>query len=184
MIGLFLNDAAKMSYHHLLVRHALQGETVRRFMNPGPIVVPDSLGLRHWVEEFVYRCDRKTFPVVSNGHLAGYVQTKVLTQVSREEWDRRTVGEVMRHDLAALTIPPDADALDALGKMERSDVDCLLVTAGDRLVGTISVGDLLRFLNLKLKLEGVQGVGRDSDQARASIWRRELKVHEQALSSG
>ncbi len=81
LIGLFLNSAAQSGYQQVLVRQALQGEPVRRFMNPDPIVVPASLDLLHWVEDFVYRYHRKTFPVVSNGHLEGCVETQVLSQI-------------------------------------------------------------------------------------------------------
>lgn len=159
MIGLFLNNAAQSGYQQVLVRQALQGEPVRRFMNADPIVVPDSLDLQHWVEDFVYRYHRKMFPVVSDGHLEGCVETRALSQIPRGEWDRHTVAEVMRHDLTALTISPDADALDALSKMQRNGVTCLLVTAGDRLVGMIGLSDLLRFLDLKLDLEGADDSG-------------------------
>jgi len=154
MIGLFLNNAAQSSYQQVLVRQALAGEPVRRFMNADPIVVPESLDLRHWVEDYVYRYHRKTFPVVSGGNLEGCVETRALAHIPTGEWDRHTVAEVMRRDLTALTISPDADALDALSKMQRNGVTCLLVTAGDRLVGVISLSDLLRFLDLKLDLEG------------------------------
>ena len=82
-----------------------------------------------------------------------------MSQIPRGEWDRHTVAEVMRHDLTALTISPDADALDALSKMQRNGVTCLLVTAGDRLVGMIGLSDLLRFLDLKLDLEGADDSG-------------------------
>ena len=154
MIGLFLNNAAQIGYQQVLVRQVLQGEPVRRFMNPDPIVVPASLDLDCWVEDFVYRYHRKTFPVVSNGHLEGCIDTQAMTQIPRPEWNQHTVGEVLRRDLTALTIRPDADAIDALAKMQRSGVSCLLVTDGDRLVGLISLKDLLRFLDLKLELEG------------------------------
>jgi len=166
MIGLFLNTAAQSGYQQVLVKQALQGEPVRRFMNSDPIVVPESLDLYHWVEEFVYRYHRKMFPVVSNGHLKGCVETRALSQIPRSEWDRRTVAEVMRHDLTALTISPDADALDALSKMQRNSVTCLLVTAGDRLVGVIGLSDLLRFLDLKLDLEGGDDSGPGQDTTR------------------
>lgn len=43
LIGIFLNGAAKSGYQEVLVRQALEGEPVRRFMNPHPIVVPPSL---------------------------------------------------------------------------------------------------------------------------------------------
>jgi CBS domain-containing protein len=151
---MFLNNAAKGSYQQVLVRQALRGEPVRRFMNRDPIVVPPSLDFRRWVEEFVYRYHRKTFPVVADGHLEGCIETQALTQIPRGEWDRHTVGAVMRRDLETLTIAPGADALDALGKMQRGGVSRLLVTEGGRLVGMVSLKDLLSFLNLKLELEG------------------------------
>ena len=83
----------------------------------------------------------------------------------------------MQHDLTALTISPDADALDALGKMQRSGVSCLLVTLGDRLVGIISLSDLLRFLNLKLELEGMGESDRGprnatDDDRHDPVWRQ------------
>jgi predicted transcriptional regulator len=65
----------------------------------------------------------------------------------------------MRRDLSALTVAPDADALEALRTMQRGGVSRLLVTEGDRLVGIVSLKDLLRFLNLKLELEGAEGNG-------------------------
>jgi Zn-dependent protease/CBS domain-containing protein len=157
LIGLFLNNAARSSYQQLLVRQALEGEPVRQFMNPEPIVVPPSLDLRHWVEDYVYRYHRKTFPVASNGHLEGVISTRTLTQFPRSEWDHHTVGEAMRHDIRAISIPPDADALAALGKMQRTGSSRLLVTEGDHLLGIVSLKDLLRFLHLKIELEGVDG---------------------------
>jgi len=154
LIGMFLNNAAKSSYQQVVVRQALQGERVRHFMNPQPIVVPPSLNLRQWVEDYVYRYHRKMFPVVSGDHLEGVISTRTLADLPRSEWELHTVGDVMRRDLDALTIPPQADALDALARMQRLGVSRLLVTEADRLVGIVSLKDLLRFLNLKLDLEG------------------------------
>jgi Zn-dependent protease/CBS domain-containing protein len=165
LIGFFLNSAARSSYQQVLIRQALKGEPVRHFMNPQPIVVPPSLDLRHWVEDYVYRYHRKAFPVVSNGHLDGVITTQALAQVSRAEWDQHTVGELMRHDIRALTIPPNADALQALAKMQRTGSSRLLITEDEHLVGIISLKDLLRFLNLKLELEGAppeNGLGQNN----------------------
>ena len=153
LIGLFLNNAAKSSYQQVIVRQALQGEPVRRFMNREPIVVPSALDLRHWVEDYVYRYHRKTFPVAADGHLEGFITTQDLAVYPRDEWDRHTVGEVMRRDFAGVTIRPDADALQALGQMQRTGFSRLLVTEGEHLVGIVSLKDLLRFLHLKIELE-------------------------------
>jgi Zn-dependent protease/CBS domain-containing protein len=157
LIGLFLNNAARSSYQQIVVQEALRGEPVRLFMNREPIFVPPSLDLRHLVEDYMYRYHRKVFPVASDGHLEGIVSTRDLSKYPREEWPRHTVGEVMEHDLASATIPPDADALQALSKMQRTGRSRLLVTDGDHLVGIVSLKDLLRFLDQKIELQG--GVG-------------------------
>jgi Zn-dependent protease/CBS domain-containing protein len=153
LIGLFVNNSARSSYHMVVVRQALKGEPVRRIMNSEPIVVPPSVDLRHWVEDYVYRYHRKAFPVASNGHMEGFISTRALAEIPREEWDRHTVGEVMRRDLDRVSIAPDADALAALRQMQRTGSSRLLVTEGDRLVGIVSAKDLMRFLNLKMELE-------------------------------
>ncbi len=176
LIGLFLNNAAKGSYQQVVVRQLLQGEPIRHFMNPEPIVVPPALDLRHWVDDYVYRHHRKTFPVASNGHLEGVISTQALTQYPREEWEQHTVGEVMRHDLQALSIPPETDALEALSKMQRTGSSRLLVTEGDRLVGIVSLKDLLRFLHLKMELEALDGEDKGPEDADESQDRRETPV--------
>jgi Zn-dependent protease/CBS domain-containing protein len=159
IIGLFLNNAARGSYQAVLLRQTLQGEPVRRFMNAEPIAVAPETDLRTWVEDYVYRYHRKSFPVVAGGKLEGCVTTRGLARFPRGEWDRHTVGEVMDCDLAAVSIRPDADALEALGRMRQTGYSRLLVVEGDRLVGIVSLKDLLRFLNLKLELEAEERDG-------------------------
>jgi Zn-dependent protease len=156
LIGLFLNNAARGSYQQVLVRQVLRGEPVARFMTRQPIVVPPALDLRGWVEDYVYRYHRKMFPVASDGHVEGVISTQALAQFPREEWDKHTVAEAMRQDVGALSIAPDADALEALGRMQRTGSSRLLVTQGDRLMGIVSLKDLLRFLDLKIELENAE----------------------------
>jgi Zn-dependent protease/CBS domain-containing protein len=153
LIGLFLNNAARGSYREVLIREMLEGESVRRFMNPDPVVVPPELDLRRLVDDYVYRHHYKLFPVASNGHLEGVIRTKSLSQYPREEWDRHTIGEAMNHDWTKLSISPDADALKALAKMKQTGCSRLLVTEGDHLVGIVSLKDLLHFLDRKMALE-------------------------------
>jgi Zn-dependent protease/CBS domain-containing protein len=154
LIGLFLSNAAQAGYQRVLVRQALAGEPVRRLMTPDPVTVTPSLDLRRWVDDFVYRYHRKAFPVVADGRLQGLIETGSLADIPRDEWDRCTVGEVMRRDVEAIAVSPQADALEALERMQRGGSGRLLVTEGDRLVGILSLKDLLRLLSLKIELEG------------------------------
>jgi Zn-dependent protease/CBS domain-containing protein len=178
LIGMFLNGAARSSYQQVLIRQALQGEPVRRFMNPHPVVVPPELDLRRWVEDYVYRYHHRSFPVVAaDGRLLGLVTTAALTDLPRDEWDRHAVGEVMRTDRAAFTIAPTADALQAFEQMQRQEISRLLVVEGDRLAGLVSLKDLLQFLNLKLDLEGADDQGRPTQGAATEAAQGEEAMH-------
>ena len=53
LIGLFLRGAAQASYQQLMVRKALEGEHIRRFMNPHPVTVPPTLTVADLVEDYV-----------------------------------------------------------------------------------------------------------------------------------
>ena len=153
LVGFFLRNAAQMSYSQVLMRQTLEGELVRRFMTPSPFIVSPSLDLRTFVEENVYRCQRKAFPVVLGETLVGYVDADMLARIPRSEWGHISVGDVMRRDLDGLCIEPDADAMAALDQMQRSGMGRLLVTDKGNLVGILSQNDLLRVLTLKLELE-------------------------------
>ncbi len=153
LIGLFVSNAASSSYQQVLIRQALAGEPVARFMNREPITVPQHLDLRNWIEEYVYRHHRKAFPVVAeDGQLVGMIATGTLTNIPRADWSQHTVGEVMRRDLGPVSIAPSADALQALEKIQRSGSSRLLVVQDGKLVGIVSLKDLMRFLHLKLDM--------------------------------
>jgi hypothetical protein len=156
LIGLFVHSAARGSYQQVLMRQVLRGEPVSRFMTRKPIVVPPALDLRSWVEDYVYYYHRKMFPVASDHHVQGVISTQALARFPRGEWAKHTVAEAMRQDVDALSIAPNADALEALGRMQRTGSSRLLVTEGDRLVGIVSLKDLLRFLALKVELENAE----------------------------
>jgi Zn-dependent protease/predicted transcriptional regulator len=156
LLGLFLRDAAQSSYRQLIIRQALQGEPVRRFMNTDPVTVPPDLSIEQLVEDYVYKQHYKMFPVVPLGseHLAGCVTTSAVKRVPREEWQQHSVREVLQPCSNDNTISPDTDAVKALAQISRSGQSRLMVVDRDRLVGVISLKDLMRFLAAKLDLEG------------------------------
>ncbi len=153
LIGFFLQNAARMSYQQLLAREILQGEPVRRFMQTNPTVVSPSLNIKRLVEDYMYTYHYKMFPVVSEGKLQGCISTQQVKSIPREEWETHTVAEYSNTCDTENSIPPDTDALKALEIMNRTNNSRLLVTEGDRLVGILSLKDLLQFFSLKVELE-------------------------------
>lgn len=166
LIGLFLNNAARSSYTSVLLREALTGEPVSRFMSRDPIVAPPWITLRDWVEDYVYRHHRKMFPVVAEGRLEGVISTQALAGFEREQWNEHTVAEAMERDIDALIIAPQTDALHALARMQSTGASRLLVLEDGHLVGIVSLKDLLRFFHLKLELESADNRGHLRSQDR------------------
>jgi CBS-domain-containing membrane protein len=153
LIGVFLQGASRMSYQQILIRKALEGEQVRRFMKTDPLTVPPSVSVRQLVEDYIYKYHFKMFPVTEGSDkLIGCVTTKQLEGVPREEWGLKTVREQATQCSPENTIEPQADAIKALSLMARTGSSRLLVIDGNRMVGVITLKDMLKFLSLKLEL--------------------------------
>ena len=154
LIGMFLQGAAKASYQQLVTRKALEGEPIRRFMKTDPVTVSPSVSLEQLVEDYVYKYHFKMFPVVEDSdRLLGCVTTKQVKDIPREDWNRKTVGEVASQCSPENTIEPQADAMKAVSIMNRTGNSRLMVVEGGHLVGIIALKDLLELLSLKVELE-------------------------------
>ncbi len=154
LIGMFIRGAAQMSYRQVLIRRALGGEPISRFMEKNPVTVPPSISVSELVNDYFYRYHYKMFPVASDGALEGCITSARVRDIPREEWDRRRVQEVLVPCSRETTIAPDTDAMKALSIMSRTGNSRLMVVEGDHLVGIITLKDMLKFLNLKIDLEG------------------------------
>jgi CBS domain-containing protein len=153
LIGWFIYGAAKMSYQQLVTRRALEGEPLKRFMKTDPVTVPESTTIDRLVEDYVYRYHYKLYPVVNADRLLGCISTRDIKEVPRDEWTRRTVGEVAEKCNPENTISPDADAVEALSVMRRNQASRLLVVDAGELLGIIALKDMLEFLSLKIELD-------------------------------
>jgi len=154
LIGMFIRTASGMSYRQLLVRAALGGEEIRHFMKSDPITVPPSISIEQLVNDYFYRHHLKMFPVCDGDLLLGCVTSNQVKQVPREQWGRLSVADVVKPCSGQNTISPQTDAVRALSIMNRTGNSRLMVVDAGRLVGVVTLKDMLRFLDLKIDLEG------------------------------
>jgi len=154
LIGMFLRGAAESSWQELQRRTALKGETVRQVMRADPVTVAPSVLVSDFVENYVYRYHYTLFPMVENGRLTGCVSTAEIRTVPRSEWGTRRVGELALACTEGNVIAPDTDALKLLQTMRRTGNTRLMVVERDRLVGIVTLKDLLSFIAVRLDLEG------------------------------
>jgi predicted transcriptional regulator len=136
------------------VRRALEGEPIRRFMTPNPIVVSPTLSVGGLVEDYIYKYHHELFPVVKDSKLLGCVQARQVKQIPRHQWPDHSVDELAKPCSQDNTIPADTDTIQVLSRMQQTGQSRMMVVEGSQLVGIVALKDLLAFLALKLDLEG------------------------------
>ena len=150
VIGLYLRSVSRQSYRQLSIRLALAGERVEQFMVADPVTVRPDLSLAELVEDYVQKYEHKTFPVVDGMRLVGCVDAHALGTVPEKQWARRTVLDLTQACETADTISGGVDAMQALVQMSCTGRGRLMVIDGDRLLGIITLQDLLEYLALRL----------------------------------
>lgn len=153
LIGLFLRGASQSAYKQIIIRRALEGESVRKFMKENPVTVSPRISLQEFVDDYIFKHHFKMFPVVDNDKLVGCVTLNQVKEIPRAEWASRRVGELASGCSKENTISPDQDAMKALSIMSRTNSSRLMVVQGEKLVGVIALKDMMRLLSLKVDLE-------------------------------
>jgi len=168
LLGLFLKGAANMAYQQVLVRRLLEGEPVRRFMTPNPIAIGADESLETLVEDYFYRHHHKLFPVLENGKLVGCVSPSEIKPIDRANWSAKRVREVMQPLSDGATLSQDADAMEALARINRQKRSrYLVIDESGELVGILTLKDLMDLLAIKMDLD----TEADADEALAAIAR-------------
>lgn len=148
LIGLFLRQAAEGSYKQLVLRRALAPLAVRDVMSRDVITVPADLPLTQVVDEYFWRHHVTSFPVMDGNRLVGILSIHRLNNRPREEWHATHAREVMLPIVDTLTAAPGDRVPDALEKLTRNGLGRLAVLDSGRLVGYLSLRDVLHVLTI------------------------------------
>lgn len=154
VIGMFLRNISQSSYRHVAIKKMLEGEKVERFMKRDPVTVPSSTPISEFIEDYVYRHHYKFFPVIENDRHVGCITVNQVKQIPREEWSSHTVADVSSACSPDNSISPGAEAVDALAAMNRQGISRLMVVDRGKLIGVITLKDLMGFFQIKLDMEG------------------------------
>ena len=147
-LGWFLLGAAASEVRYLAVRDALGGLRVRDLMVREPATVPKSLSLGEFMDDVVWSRRYTTYPVVEDGRAVGLLPFRCVAQVPRGEWDDRSVAECMLPRERVPVLDEEETLTDALAELGESEVGRGLVVDGDRLVGFLSITDVVRALEV------------------------------------
>jgi Zn-dependent protease len=153
LIGMFLRGASRSALAQLTIRRALEGERVRKYMKENPITVSPNATIHDFVEDYIFKYHFKMFPVVEDGRLVGCATLSQVKGIPKEEWNRRRLAELATACTGDNTISADREVLSALALMSRTNASRLMVLDGEKLVGVITLKDIMKLLALKADLE-------------------------------
>ncbi|MFT7879803.1 MAG: site-2 protease family protein [Sulfurimonas sp.] len=153
LIGSFLFSAANSSYQSLLIKQSFAGKKVEEYMNPAPVTVPSHITLQEFVEQYLYPYHHKMFPVTENGTISGLITLQALKSVPPEKWTAMQVVQVMQNATEENTLSAASAVQDAMFAMNESGISRMLVRQDHKIVGIITLKDLLEFFTLKIELE-------------------------------
>ncbi len=144
LIGSFLRGAAAAAATRQALEHALDGVHAADVMARDTPVVDAHMSLRDLAYGTALRSPRTAFPVRDNGRIVGTVPMSRLERTPRDEWSATPVGAVMNSLDRGAVVRPDTDMSEVLDKIRAAEGGQILVMEDERVVGSISRGDLVQ----------------------------------------
>jgi CBS domain-containing protein len=92
------------------------------------------------------------YPVVRNDKLEGVVTMSSVRSIPAEKREIETVAQAMVPYQRIVTISPNASAAEALQKIAEKNIGRLLVADGDKILGMITRGDLMKTIRTRQDL--------------------------------
>jgi Zn-dependent protease/CBS domain-containing protein len=149
-IGFFLQQAADSGYYQVLMRNGLKGHNVEEVMQRDVITIDAETSIGMAVKDYFMPYRFNSFPVLDKGRLVGMLTTHDLKAIPKEEWDKRTVREIMETEPVEHALLPDETAYTALVKIAQDGMGRLPVMEGGRVVGIVSNRDIMKLLKIKM----------------------------------
>ena len=149
-IGWFLSSAAEGSRRDMTLREHLAGSKVGEVMGPAPEIIDPNAS----VEELVHgllRQQRRAIPVSQQGQIVGIVTITDVKGLPRDKWAETPVKEIMNRG-SLYSVAPEDDLNAAMRIIAEHDVNQVLVLRQGQLVGLLSRGDIVRYLQLSQEL--------------------------------
>ena len=147
-LGWFLLAAAEAEVESAVVRTALAGLAAADVMVRDPVTVDADASVQEFLDEVFMPTRHTAFPVVHGDRLAGIVSFRQALDQPRPLWASVRVREIMVPAKEAC-IDPQTPLSEALQRLSASQLQRLLVCDGGRLVGLLSLTDVVRLMQTR-----------------------------------
>ena len=151
-LGWFIRSGAETSLKQTEMTEALHGISVGDIMTRDLLTVSPDISVQKLVTDYFLIHPHGGYPVVRNDKLEGVVTMSSVRSIPAEKREMETVAQAMVPYERIVTISPNASAAEALKKIAEKNIGRLLVTDGDRILGMITRGDLMKTIRTRQDL--------------------------------
>ncbi len=151
-IGWFLENAAIGSYRQLAFIETLQGHNASEIMTRNCLTIGPELTIERLVNENILTSGTRCFPVAEDNRVLGLVTIRDIKAVPREQWQNKTVKEVMTPFEKLKWVKPDQDLSTVLRILADDNINQVPVVEDRNIVGMIARDSLLSFVSVRGEL--------------------------------
>jgi Zn-dependent protease len=148
-IGWFLRNASVSGYRQVVIRDMLRDVRAGDLMTRDFETISPALTIQQIVDDYVLRRRDHAYPVADGDHLQGIICLHDVKAVPRQRWTSTLVREVMTPWEKLATVSVEDDGNTVLTSMNTHNVGQLPVVEGDRVIGMLRRGDVIRFMQLR-----------------------------------
>lgn len=152
-IGWFLESAAGAQVQQQMVQGLLVGHKVSEVMGDACTHVSGDTPLQKLVDQEVLTHGRRCFLVDRGDHAVGLLTLHNMKEIPRSSWTATTAAQAMIPLEKLSKIDPNAELWTALEKMGGDGINQMPVMQGNNLVGMLSRGDIVKYLQTLQQVE-------------------------------
>lgn len=160
LIGLFLLQNAGRSAQSAAVQEQLSGLTAKDAMYPNSPVVPASLSLREFANNYIIGNTvnwRKYLVTDDEGRLIGEIETETMKSVPTSDWWSVQVKELMTPKASMPTVQADEPLVEVIPRIERDQIPALAVEEADgRIIGVIERVSIMEMMQRRAHAENAK----------------------------
>jgi Zn-dependent protease len=174
LIGIFLIQAARMSYESVFISSLIGNATVKDALTPNPVTIMAETSIHDAAREFFMKHPYKGYPVIkeiipdnpddlknppeeavkSKFQVIGFVTLNDLLSISKKEWEKVRIEElIIRKKIRWFKTESQSTAMDALRIMKENGVNSVVVLDNGELTGIVSHHDIMNLVSVRLALE-------------------------------
>ena len=145
-IGWFLESAAAAQVQQQMVQGLLVGHKVSEAMGTACTRVSGDTSLQKVVDQEVLTHGRQYFLVEQGDRVIGLLTLHDMKEIPRPSWTTTTAAQAMVPLEKLSRLDSNAELWTAMEKMSRDEINQMPVVLGNKLVGMLSTGDIVKYL--------------------------------------